>query len=98
MPALHSPRSKTSWLMMFIPDCIGLIISPSIMPQTLSALAKNHSWNACGQRMDTSDSVLPCDLSWHRDQHGDSIPAMPHLDELLTQEHFHSLLVKFTEL
>jgi len=35
-----------------------LIISPSIMPQTRSGLAKNHSWNACGQRMDTSDSVL----------------------------------------
>ena len=51
-------------------------------------------WTAHGYKRLSS----PCDLSWHRDQYGDSIPAMPHLDELLTEEHFRSLLMKFTEL
>ena len=51
------------------------------------SLLQSCQWTAHGFKR------LPkfCDLLWHRDLEGESIPALPHLDELLSDAHFQAL-------
>ena len=57
-------------------------------------LLKECQWTAHGfKRLPTK-----CDMAWRRQRSGDTIPALPHLDELFAQEHFESLVTELNHL
>src|SRR5262249_40894886 len=80
--------------MILIPDFIGLTTAPCYkLSVSCKKLFQECLWTAHGYKR----LPAPRDLSWHRDQYGESIPAMPHLNEVLTQEHFQLLLSSMSQ-